>query len=225
MRHLEGKVSGSVSLVGPSGNTWLVNLIRQNDDLFFHHGWPAFVKDHYIVSGDFLVFRYDGELNFTVQIFDQSACEKEAAFHSECNQDPSISGRSMGHKREREEDVTSSDNIIEGALKKMRESSSQPYLQCIDKNQQAWVDTCDGEECPFKEGIVSDLCEDAKFSKETNQCGYSPKDSAIPSRKEACNENPGKILTVLLGFADKNPCFPAEMASISCSFFFSFPFL
>lgn len=219
MRHMVGRTSGSVSLVGPSGNTWPVNLIQQNDDLFFHHGWPAFVRDHYIECGDFLVFRYDGELNFTVQIFDQSACEKEAAFHSECSQDLTISDRSLGHKREREEDVTSSDKIVEDVLKKMRESSCQLYLECIDKNRQAQVDICNGEECQFEGVNMSNPCEDAKFSKERNQCGCSLKNSTITSQIEACNENPGKKLTVLLGFADKNLCSPAEKVSKGCSSF------
>ncbi|XP_024930728.3 B3 domain-containing protein Os01g0723500 isoform X2 [Ziziphus jujuba] len=190
MQHLEGRTYGSVSLVGPSGNTWQVNLVQQNDDLFFHHGWPDFVRDHHIVCGDFLVFRYDGELNFTVQVFDQSACQKEAAFHSECSQDPRISDKILGQKREREEDVSSSDKIVEGVLKKMRERTSHSYSECVDNNQQARLNTRNGEGCQFEGVLVSKPCEEARLSTETKQCGCSPKSSAIPSRTEGCNEKP-----------------------------------
>lgn len=103
MIHMEGRTSGLVILSGPSGNAWNVHLIEQNGDLFFHYGWPAFVRDHSLECGDFLIFRYDGELHFTVQIFDQTACEKEAAFHCECGQNSSYFEKFMGGKRARDE--------------------------------------------------------------------------------------------------------------------------
>ncbi|XP_062024097.1 putative B3 domain-containing protein Os03g0621600 [Rosa rugosa] len=103
MIHMEGRTSGIVVLSGPSGNAWNVHLIEQNGDLFFHFGWPAFVRDHSLECGDFLIFRYDGELRFTVQIFDQTACEKEAAFHSQCGQSSSYFEKLIGRKRAREE--------------------------------------------------------------------------------------------------------------------------
>lgn len=223
MRHLEGKTNRSVSLVGPSGNTWKVNLFQQNDDLFFHHGWPAFLRDHYIVCGDFLVFRYDGELNFTVQVFDQSACQKEAAFHSECSQDPSFSDKILVQKREREEDVSSSDKVVEGVLKKMREGSSHFYPECIDNNQQTQVNTRNGEGCQFEGVLVSKPCEEARFSKETKQCGFSPKISAIPSQTEGCNERPGKKLIVLV-FCVQESVSPSRKAPQSCAIYIKFFF-
>lgn len=124
MIHMEGRTSGLVSLFGPSGNAWNVDLIQQNGDLFFHHGWPAFVRDHFVECGDFLIFRYDDELCFTVLIFDQSACEKEAAFHSEHGQDSSNFEKYMGRKRGREE-AASSGKLVVGVAKKMRDSSSE----------------------------------------------------------------------------------------------------
>ncbi|XP_022976045.1 B3 domain-containing protein Os11g0197600-like [Cucurbita maxima] len=114
IRYLEEIIVRSVTLIGPSGQTWLVNLIQQNDDLFFCDGWPTFARDHALDCGDFLVFRYDDELHFTVQIFDESTCEKEGAFHSQCSQD------NTGHKRNREEDNSSPQTCAEAVAKKMR---------------------------------------------------------------------------------------------------------
>lgn len=122
-RYLEEIIAQSVELIGPSGQTWLVNLIQQNDNLFFNDGWSTFARDHALECGDFLVFRYDGELHFTVQVFDQSACEKEAAFHSQCSQD------NTGHKRDREDDHSSLDTCAEALAKKMR-SVSHVHSEC-----------------------------------------------------------------------------------------------
>ncbi|KAA0057171.1 hypothetical protein IC582_007543 [Cucumis melo] len=114
VKHLEEIIGRSVVLIGPSGQTWLVNLIQENDNLFFCEGWPTFARDHALECGDFLVFRYDSELNFNVRVFDQSACEKEGAFHSQCRQDKT------GHKRDREEDHSSRETCEEDVTKKTR---------------------------------------------------------------------------------------------------------
>lgn len=103
IERLEGRTFGSVSLIGPSGNTWHVDLIQQNDILFFHDGWSEFLRDHFIENGDTLVFRYDGTLQFTVQVFDQNACEKDAAFHAECTQHPSNLDKKNGEKERKGE--------------------------------------------------------------------------------------------------------------------------
>ncbi|KAF8024274.1 LOW QUALITY PROTEIN: hypothetical protein BT93_F1463 [Corymbia citriodora subsp. variegata] len=89
VKHMEGWTSGLALLEGPSGNTWHVELIQENREFFLNSGWHSFVRDHSIVSGDLLVFRHDGNLHFYVQVFEDSSCEKEAAFHAMCSQDPS----------------------------------------------------------------------------------------------------------------------------------------
>jgi hypothetical protein len=85
VRQMEGTTRGLVSLTGPSGNTWQVRLVEHDNYLFLHHGWSTFVGDHHLEYGDLLVFRYEGHLHFTVQVFGENACEKEATFHTECN--------------------------------------------------------------------------------------------------------------------------------------------
>lgn len=116
---MEGRTYDSVSLIGPSGNTWPVRLIKQDNDLFFHHGWPMFVVDHRLECGDLLIFRYEGHLHFSVQVFDKSRCEKEAAFHSESSHNSCEFDNIEGHKRDREEN-SSLDVVVGGVLKKMK---------------------------------------------------------------------------------------------------------
>ncbi|KAG4953493.1 hypothetical protein AAZX31_14G076600 [Glycine max] len=122
--YMEGRAYGSVSLTGPSGNIWTVQLIKQDNDLFFHHGWSTFVVDHRLECGELLVFRYEGHLHFTVQIFDKDACEKEAAFHSECSQSSSDFDNIKGQKRDRKEN-SSLHIVVDGVPKKMRGSTNE----------------------------------------------------------------------------------------------------
>lgn len=57
-----------------------MEFVKSSKGLLFANGWKKFVSDHSIELGDFLVFRYDGGLHFSVLVFDATACEKEAAF-------------------------------------------------------------------------------------------------------------------------------------------------
>lgn len=75
------KLLGQKILTGPSGNTWLVEVKRtEEDDYVFCNGWEIFVKDHCLEDADLLVFKMDGFSAFDVMIFDASACEKEGTF-------------------------------------------------------------------------------------------------------------------------------------------------
>ena len=132
-RNLEGRISGSVLLKGPSGYSWFVELVQKNDDLFFDEGWADFVRDHSLEWGDFLVFRYDGDLVFDVKVFDQSTCEKEVAFHCKCSQGGSEFNGIVGQKRGREDGGVSLDQDGEGLLKRSRGSSSESDGDVSDK--------------------------------------------------------------------------------------------
>ncbi|KAM3710511.1 hypothetical protein ACJW31_01G035100 [Castanea mollissima] len=75
--NLKKKLPQSVTLKGPSGLTWDVELKTIDDTLFFNHGWQEFVKDHSLEETDLLVFRYNGWSQFDVLIFDgKNLCEK-----------------------------------------------------------------------------------------------------------------------------------------------------
>ncbi|KAJ9186677.1 hypothetical protein P3X46_002223 [Hevea brasiliensis] len=186
-KHMEERISGSVSLTGPSGNVWPVNLTQQDNDIFLDHGWPTFVKDHLIECGDVLVFRYDGELCFSVQIFDVSGCEKEAAFHSKCSQDPNQFGRSIGQKREREGKAASSDKSCEYLLKKVRGDSSELYSEHINKNLGAGVIISNKEGCQLEEVITAKKCREENSYHE--QCFSPCPISVIPSQSKTCYQN------------------------------------
>lgn len=79
--NLKKKLGNSVSLKGPSGNTWDVGITAHNGTLFFNHGWPEFVKDHFLEESDILIFKYNGVSHFDVLMFDgPSQCEKASSY-------------------------------------------------------------------------------------------------------------------------------------------------
>lgn len=122
-----GEVPGVASLLGPSGRTWRANIVLLNGEICFQNGWDIFVRDNSLELGDSLVFRYDGNLCFSVLVFDQSKCEKEAACSFECRHD----SRNLDNhlkKRERENSAPVND-ILEGIPKRIR--SSLLYSECI----------------------------------------------------------------------------------------------
>lgn len=79
--NLRKKLPEIVTLKGPSGNTWQVELSTNEDIMFFRHGWEEFVKDHFLEEKDLLIFKYNGDSCFDVLMIDgQSLCEKEASY-------------------------------------------------------------------------------------------------------------------------------------------------
>ncbi|KAJ7970637.1 B3 domain-containing protein family [Quillaja saponaria] len=211
IRHMEGRTFGSVMLTGPSNNTWHVHLNQQNNNLFFQDGWTLFVSDHFIQCGDFLVFRYEGELCFSVQVFDRTACKKEAAFHSICSQDPSNFHCIKGLEKSVEHSY--SDIVVEIVPKKMTVSSSQVHVQSNVNHQELQVGSID-KELTQKEGVM--VVQEKEMSpKETGGYRGPASDVSVPPQKEHCNQHQGgNELEAAEPHSLSNPHF---MATISAS--------
>ncbi|KAJ8771571.1 hypothetical protein K2173_026748 [Erythroxylum novogranatense] len=184
MKHMEGRTSGSVSLVGPSGNVWSVQLVKNDDDVFLDHGWPTFVRDHLIACGDLLVFRYDGGLCFTVQVFDQSACEKESAFHSKCSEELGKSCR----KRGREEEGVFSGEISECNAKKAKESCFDFLLYSAENEKGTRVVVSTKETCHYDDAITI-----ARYREEIVRYGSLLNSPAMPSQLNSDHGKPDEM--------------------------------
>ncbi|XXG49264.1 hypothetical protein AAC387_Pa02g3494 [Persea americana] len=76
IKNLNGKVIDESILRCPNGKVWPVKVKQDAGHLFFRKGWQDFVKDNSLEAGELLVFRYDGNSGFDVQIFGKSGCEK-----------------------------------------------------------------------------------------------------------------------------------------------------
>lgn len=152
VEHLEDRTSRSLSLIGPSGNIWHVDMIEYNGHLFFRDGWPTFVKDHSIQCGDTLVFRYDGNSNFTVQIFDQSSCEKDEAFYANCSQGSFECNENSKKKRDRDMEASMLNLVAE---KKIRDSWVPVHLDLLAEIGEQTQKLCTNEGQEFKETVMS----------------------------------------------------------------------
>ncbi|CAN8327196.1 unnamed protein product [Cochlearia groenlandica] len=80
--HCKGKLANVVTLKSPSGVTYNVGL-EENDEktLSFSCGWDKFVKDHSLQENDLLVFKFNGNSEFEVLVFDgDTLCEKPTSY-------------------------------------------------------------------------------------------------------------------------------------------------
>jgi len=79
--NLKKKLPENVTLKGPSGVEWNVGLETRDNTVYFVDGWHQFARDHSLKENDFLVFKFNGESNFNVLIFQgESFCEKAASY-------------------------------------------------------------------------------------------------------------------------------------------------
>ncbi|KAJ7520658.1 hypothetical protein O6H91_19G016300 [Diphasiastrum complanatum] len=67
----------SVTLEGPSGQIWPVDVCRSKCSMSFKKGWHSFSIDHDLREGDIAVFKLITRAHFIVQVFDKDGCEKD----------------------------------------------------------------------------------------------------------------------------------------------------
>ncbi|KAK3002794.1 hypothetical protein RJ639_018352 [Escallonia herrerae] len=100
MKHISEDLSGSAVLRGPSGGSWNVKILKNGKATFMLEGWQVFVKDHSLGHSEFLLFKYDGNLRFSVQIFNKSGLERASRFTPctpQCRDGKEKPGRSRKH--------------------------------------------------------------------------------------------------------------------------------
>lgn len=78
-----------------------MKLQCDEDGLLIQKGWKKFQKNNQLENGEYLVFRYDGALQFTIRIFSKNGLERQVKSTNMVeNQQASIDG---GSKRKRPE--------------------------------------------------------------------------------------------------------------------------
>ena len=86
--HMSTQLPDKVSLTGPSGLVWDIELERTDKRrlLFVGDGWKDFVRANDLDENCLLMFKYERNSGFEVLLLDQeSLCEKEASyFVKEC---------------------------------------------------------------------------------------------------------------------------------------------
>ncbi|KAJ8450837.1 hypothetical protein Cgig2_032462 [Carnegiea gigantea] len=55
---------------------WPITLRNTNNGTYLEDGWEKVVKDNFLGDHEFLLFRYDGDMCFNLQIFEKNGCER-----------------------------------------------------------------------------------------------------------------------------------------------------
>ncbi|XP_047055703.1 putative B3 domain-containing protein Os03g0621600 isoform X2 [Lolium rigidum] len=97
----KGKISGTIKLEARSGSICDIAVKTCGDKMILQSGWEKFVNEHDLGKGDFLVFRYNGDSQFKVGIFDLSGCEKASSCVSMNNPRRAKTGKSSYEQHSR----------------------------------------------------------------------------------------------------------------------------
>ncbi|KAK6258454.1 B3 DNA binding domain - like 3 [Theobroma cacao] len=119
-------MSSPALLKVPNGEVWKVELTKSDGKVWLKNGWQEFLNHYSLEYGHFLVFRYEGNCNFHVIIFDRSASEIEY---------PYTSNNHGQHKELPEEKIEESegDNSIQilEDIAPSRKTREKSHLSCL----------------------------------------------------------------------------------------------
>ncbi|KAF5189722.1 B3 domain-containing transcription factor vrn1 [Thalictrum thalictroides] len=98
IRNFGKELANVVVLKVPSKKHWEVELVEDEGQVWFQNDWQRFMEYHSISVGHFLVFRYDGNSQFSVVILDTTASEIE--YLCDIDGEPSMLTKNSNHEQE-----------------------------------------------------------------------------------------------------------------------------
>ncbi|XP_021731030.1 B3 domain-containing protein Os03g0212300-like [Chenopodium quinoa] len=82
--HLQTAVKRKATIFRPGTNQeWKVGLEEEEEEFYFRMGWKEFVKENDLKVGEFMVFTYLGNSNFSVKLYGTHGCLKETVQEGE----------------------------------------------------------------------------------------------------------------------------------------------
>ncbi|KAK9287047.1 hypothetical protein L1049_015456 [Liquidambar formosana] len=90
VKQISKDLPDTATLKGPSGSCWNVKLSYSKGAMYLQSGWQEFLRDNSLGDNEFLLFLYDGNMCFSVQIFDKSGCEREDIYISPKQQESAL---------------------------------------------------------------------------------------------------------------------------------------
>lgn len=74
--NIRGQISQEINLEVPDGQTYSVQVNKEQHKLVLGSGWDAFTRAYELEEGDMLLFGYDGKSHLKVRIFNGNGCDK-----------------------------------------------------------------------------------------------------------------------------------------------------
>jgi hypothetical protein len=75
----------AIYLKTPNGAKWKLNLVKSDGKIWFERGWNEFAEYNSLAHGHLLLFKYQSNSHFLVQIFEKSALEMSYPFQRVSN--------------------------------------------------------------------------------------------------------------------------------------------
>ncbi|KAK7859699.1 b3 domain-containing transcription factor vrn1 [Quercus suber] len=111
-------LSDMAFLTIPNGTKWRVKLRKRDGEVCFQNGWCEFASCHALTLGHLLVFRYEGNPEFSVLIFDATATEIDY-----------LAAKLQVHRMEDNESDDNSLEIMDGFMLS-RKTGEKPPVPC-----------------------------------------------------------------------------------------------
>ncbi|XP_075656524.1 B3 domain-containing protein At1g49475-like [Castanea sativa] len=112
-------LSDTAFLTIPNGTKWKVKLTKRDGEVWFQNGWCEFASCHALTLGHLLVFKYEGNSQFYVLIFDATTTEI----------DYPLDDQLQVHRMEDNESDDNSLEIMDGFMPS-RKTREKPPLPC-----------------------------------------------------------------------------------------------
>ncbi|KAI3897400.1 hypothetical protein MKW92_040198 [Papaver armeniacum] len=125
----ESQSSERAVVNGPSGVHWVTKVNKSQDGIFLEKGWEVFVRENGIQIYDFLVFRYDGSMQFSVKVFDMRGVPRE-----ECRSSPLLEER-ITHGRLSEDEADENEDESDDEESNEEESKDESYEEELDEEE------------------------------------------------------------------------------------------
>ncbi|XVF17770.1 hypothetical protein REPUB_Repub10bG0152100 [Reevesia pubescens] len=222
-------LSSPVLLKVPSGDTWQVELTKSDGDIWLQNGWQEFAQHYSQKYGHLLVFKYEGNGNFQVLIFDMSATEIEYPYIShiedhksdeEC-QEPDMEETEVDTSDEilyepdmEEAEVDTSDEILyepppsKKTRKKLRSPCSHPRKKL--RTTPTYKNKRDSEDVSIGEGNLQ-----TKVPRERHAFGANEYDRALQRASAFTSENPFFVVTMQPSYINpgRKMCIPKDFTA------------
>ncbi|KAI3874215.1 hypothetical protein MKX03_014247 [Papaver bracteatum] len=133
-------------LRGPSGTHWVAKVKKSQDGIYLEKGWEVFLQVNGIQMYDFLVFRYEGSLQFSIKVFNMHGVLREECF-TPVPSSPLVEERIRHGSYNANTDRDESDEDESDEDKSDEDESDEDELDEVESNEDESDEDKSDEEC------------------------------------------------------------------------------